>query len=248
MRLLDAKTGILAIETSGRKGSLAFGHGKRIIAKRTLSGLMKHSAELFITLQSLLTLAGKKPENIEHLYITVGPGSFTGLRIAVTIAKMMSFANDTLIVPISTMDVIADYASRYIDDKNPQIKRIGTILDAKRKLFYVALFEKYADQWIKVVPDCLMTPADFVKRFAQEKEPIWLTGEGLLYYKELFRSENIYTMEEKYWYPSAERLYFIGRKLAQQGCFADAAALKPFYLRQPQTLEKSKRNKKTKKI
>ena len=209
---------------------------------------MKHSAELFITLRSLLTLAGKEPENIEHLYITVGPGSFTGLRIGTTMAKMMALANEIDIVAVSTMDVIAANASRYMHDTGRQIKQIATILDAKRKQFYVAVYDRIADEWEKVVPESLMTATDFLERFGSIEKPIWLLGEGLLYYAEQFQKNGINIMEEEYWYPSAESLYFIGRKLAQQGCFADAAALKPFYLRQPETLEKSKRNKKPKKI
>lgn len=239
----DGKTGVLAVETSGRRGSVAVGQGQRIIAKRTFSEVMRHGAELFTSVQSLLSQAGKEPEDIKQLYITVGPGSFTGLRISVTMAKMMSFANDIDIVAVSTMDVIAGNASRYMADTNRQIKRIGTILDAKRKQFYVAVFERIADEWEKVVPECLMTATDFVERFGGSDEPIWLLGEGLLYYAKQFRTDGINIMEEDYWYPSAGSLYFIGRKLAQAGNFADAAALKPFYLREPEAVEKSQRDR-----
>ena len=156
---------------------------------------------------------------------------------------MMCFTNNIDIVAVSTMDVIANNASRYIADTNQRIKRIGTILDAKRKQFYVAVFDRIADGWKKVLPECLMTAPDFVERFGTNDNPIWLLGEGLLYYAEQFRTEGTNVMEEEYWYPSARSLYYIGRKLAQAGNFADGSALKPLYLRQPDAVEKSQRDK-----
>lgn len=243
MGYFDIEKAVLSVDTSGRRGSAAIGRGQRIIAEINFSGVMRHSAELFTSIQALLRQSDRKPEDIKQLYITVGPGSFAGLRIGVTMAKMMRFTNDIDIVAVSTMDVIASNASKYIADTNRQIKRIGTILDAKRKQFYVAVFDRIADGWKKVVPECLMTATDFVERFGGSDEPIWLLGEGLLYYAEQFRTEGTNVMEEDYWYPNACSLYFIGRKLAQAGNFVDAAALKPFYLREPDAVEKSQRDR-----
>ena len=234
---------VLSVETSGRKGSVALGQGQRIIAERTFSGMMRHSAELFASIQCLLDQAQKKPQDIRHLYLTVGPGSFTGLRIGITMAKMMSFANDIDIVPVSTMDVIAANASQYIADTNRRINRIGTILDAKRRQFYVAIFDRYEDGWEKVVPDCLMTSAEFAKKIGKSIKPTWLLGEGLVYYADQFRTDGFNVIDEDYWYPHAANLYFIGRKLAQEGKFVNAPTLKPLYLRGPDAVEKSQRGK-----
>jgi tRNA threonylcarbamoyladenosine biosynthesis protein TsaB len=239
----EVKMVVLSVETSGRKGSVALGQEQRIIAEIAFSGMMRHSAELFASIQSLLNQAEKTPQDIRHLYLTVGPGSFTGLRIGITMAKMMSFANDIDIVPVSTMDVIAGNASQYIADTNHRIKRIGTILDAKRKQFYVSIFDRIADGWEKVVPDCLMTSAEFAQKFGESNEPPWLLGEGLVYYEDQFRADGFNIINEEYWYPRAANLFFIGRKLAQQGKFVNAAALKPLYLREPDAVEKSQRSK-----
>lgn len=243
MALFGSKTLALSVETSGRRGSVAFGTGERIIAEITFSAVMRHSAELFTSVQALLKQVRKKPEDIEHIYITVGPGSFTGLRIGVTMAKMMSFANDIRIVGVSTMDVIAKNASRYIDDTKSPIKKIATILDAKRNQFYISIFERVEDDWVKIQMECLMTASEFVERFGASNNPLWLLGEGLLYYADQFRTDRIHIIDQNYWYPSAGSLYLIGRKLAQLGKFTDAEALKPFYLREPDVIEKQKRDR-----
>jgi tRNA A37 threonylcarbamoyladenosine modification protein TsaB len=67
----------LAVETSGRIGSVAIGQDDTIISESAFSGFMKHSAELFDALSALLNTVHARPEHVEHLYITAGPGSFT---------------------------------------------------------------------------------------------------------------------------------------------------------------------------
>ena len=94
---------ILAVETSSRVGSVALAYGEELITQTTFSGVMKHSAELFPSIENLLEDVNRKPHEIEHLYISIGPGSFTGLRIATTLAKTMHLANPIRIIAIKNM-------------------------------------------------------------------------------------------------------------------------------------------------
>ena len=71
----------LAVETSGRIGSVTIGKQGKILAQRTFSGPMTHSIELFPAISTLLSDLGKRPADIHQVYISIGPGSFTGLRI-----------------------------------------------------------------------------------------------------------------------------------------------------------------------
>jgi len=104
---MTQKTLILAVETSSRVGSIAIATGRQLLAEATFSGPMKHSAEIFPAIHTLLDRFECKPKDIEQVYISIGPGSFTGLRIAVTLAKAMHLAGSVKIVPVDTLDVIA---------------------------------------------------------------------------------------------------------------------------------------------
>lgn len=84
---------ILAVETSGRLGSVAIAQGPKLLAEKQFSGPMRHSAEVFPAIVNLLKQFSKKPNQLEQVHISIGPGSFTGLRIAVTLAKTMALAN-----------------------------------------------------------------------------------------------------------------------------------------------------------
>jgi tRNA threonylcarbamoyladenosine biosynthesis protein TsaB len=239
------KTGcplILAVETSGRAGSLAIGIGREILGCQAFSGPMRHSAELFPAVSGLLEQIDRQCSEIEHVYISAGPGSFTGIRIAVTLAKTMHLANPprrTRIVAVNTMQVIAENASDYMKEKQIRINKIATILDAKRGQFYVAVFERQNEGWVKCLPDCLMRPEEFLNQFAKAQEPVWLLGEGLVYYAEAFKAKGVRIIESDYWPADARKLYKLGWEMALAEHFADPVTLVPFYLREPDVRKKS---------
>jgi len=241
---------ILAVETSGRIGSVAVGVGSEILAKLTFSAPIRHSAELFPAITQLLTQISRSAAQVEHIYISVGPGSFTGIRIAVAMAKAIHLANGAKIVPVDSLDAIAHNVTDYVadnTDKGLSITKIATILDAKRGQFFIALYKRHSSKtrhairntkYEKILPGCLMHPSEFVTRFGRDGEPIWLLGEGLKYYAEKFKSKNVHILPNRYWPASAEKIYQLGWKTASAGQFADPVNLVPAYLRRPPAEEK----------
>jgi len=260
---------ILAVETSSRIGSVAIALGDRILAETAFSGPMRHSAELFPAIRSLLDSFSRKPREIEHIYISVGPGSFTGLRIAVTTAKAMHLANPqrrTKIVAVDTLDVIAANAigltakntvaassheprpSEGRDEpRTTSHEKIAAVLDAKRNQFFIAVYQRTSDEpratshgiWKKTLPDSLMTAPQFLDKFAGSAQPVWLLGDGLVYYKDKFKADGIRFLDEKYWSPRAEKVHLLGWKKNLAGQFADALTLQPNYLRHPDVKTKT---------
>ncbi|MGB2806323.1 MAG: tRNA (adenosine(37)-N6)-threonylcarbamoyltransferase complex dimerization subunit type 1 TsaB [Sedimentisphaerales bacterium] len=239
---------ILAIETSGRLGSVAIAVGRRMLAETAFSGPMRHSSEVFPAICSLLNRFGRKPKDIEHLYISVGPGSFTGLRIAVSIAKTIHLATGVKVIAVDTLDVIAINTDDYIRQEKGGVEKIAVILDAKRSQFYIAVYQRMSDErrtaseriWKKSLPDSLMTASQFLDRFAGKDKPVWLLGEGLVYYADKFKAEGVRFLDEQYWVPRAEKVHMLGWKMASAGQFTDPVTLQPKYLRKPEAEEKCK--------
>jgi tRNA threonylcarbamoyladenosine biosynthesis protein TsaB len=243
---------VLSVETSGRIGSVAIAFGERVLGQTHFSDLMRHSSELFPAISALLQSRGKGSSQIEQTYISVGPGSFTGLRIAVAMAKTMHLANSAKIVAVDTLDVIAANAHDYTRKENARVRKIGTVLDAKRGQFFAAAyrilsrpsesvqFQTGNMYYEKILPDCLTTSSEFLERFAGQSEPIWLLGEGLVYHRDKFKAEGVRFLPEDYWSPSAEKVHLLGWEKAQLGQFADPLTLQPLYLRRPEAEEKWK--------
>ena len=236
---------ILAVETSGRLGSVAIAQGPKLLDEKQFSGPMRHSAEVFPAIVGLLKQFDKKPADIEQIYISVGPGSFTGLRIAVTLAKTMALANGARIVPVDTLDCIAanviNLTAKTAENNLKSTERLAAILDAKRSQFFIAVYENAQNAiWKRILLDCLMTADEFLDRFASCGKPIALIGEGLVYYKDKFNDPAVRVLDEKFWNPSAANVHRLGwqkacpsGRRARLGDFADPLTLTPNYLRGP---------------
>lgn len=232
-RQMQTKPLILSVETSGRLGSVALSAGSTLLAETGFTAPMRHSSEILPAANDLLERFNKKPDEIAQIYISVGPGSFTGLRIAVTMAKMMALANNVKIVTVDTLDVIAANAIEYVEKEKKPVETIAVILDAKRSRFFVAVYEKQNQEWEKTVDDCLMTTEQFHRQVTGKQKCVWLTGEGLVYYKDNFKAETSEFFNESLWNPKASKVYKLGFLKAQAGDFADPMTLQPKYIQQP---------------
>ncbi len=254
---------ILAVETSSRVGSAALARGPRLLEESQFSGPMQHSSELFPTINALLRAHGYVPTDIEQVHIALGPGSFTGLRIAVTLAKAMHLASAVRIVTVDSLDVVAANlaeAGRERDkaqDDQPAIPgRIAALFDAKRGQFYASVYQLVAAEqatsrnddaqgpgyripaphnglWQKIVPDSLMTDQEIMEDSAGS-DRIGLLGDGLLYHRDKFDTDRAIILPERYWSPHASNVHRLGYQKARASRFSDPLALTPFYLRGPE--------------
>lgn len=249
---------ILAVETSSRTGSVAIALGEKMLAEISFSGPARHSSELFPSIRQLLDRFDRKLQEIEQVYITIGPGSFTGLRIATTLAKMMHLAIGAKIVTVDTLDCMAAnvtnlsiFSTGCPPADTQRSILVAPVLDAKRNQFFIAVYELNGDAgkkphatihstWKKILPDVLISAPEFIDRFAGSDKPIWLLGDGLLYHKDKFKSENIKFLDQKYWSPQASKVHLLGWQKALASQFADPLTLVPSYIRLPEPEEKLK--------
>lgn len=251
---------VLAIETSSRIGSAALALGPDLLEVSAFSAPLQHSSEIFPMVDGLLNRHGHTPSDIRQIHISIGPGSFTGLRIAVTIAKTMHLANAAEIITVDSLDVVAanlhDAFAKPLTssrDESPAgtPDRIAVLFDAKRGQFYAAVYERVASAddtsgdadyrigapgnttWRKTVADRLMTAREIVDGFVGP-DGLGLLGDGLLYHRDEFDTPGVSVLPQAFWSPSAAGVHLLGRQKAHAGRFADPLALIPFYLRGPQ--------------
>ena len=111
---------ILALETSGRGGSVALLHGEAAAAKadavvlqaRTLDAAERPAKTLHGCAQSMLAEQGWRAKELELICVAVGPGSFTGLRIGVVAAKTLAYATGATLAAVPTLAAIAEGVAR----------------------------------------------------------------------------------------------------------------------------------------
>jgi tRNA threonylcarbamoyladenosine biosynthesis protein TsaB len=249
---------ILAIETSSRTGSVAIGHEDELSAEKTFSGEMRHSVEILPSIQGLLAQVHATPDDLKQVYLSIGPGSFTGLRIGVTLAKAMALANGVKIAAVNTLDVIA--ANVPATNDSPQI--IVPILDAKRNHFFVGVYgrtsadptslprkappavDRSSPGWVKIRPDTILMEEQLVNLLTTLGTTVGILGDGLVYHQDRFKSKGIRLLDTRYWTPTAARVFDLGRDKARCGEYEDPLQLTPLYLMPPEvTLNTDQKSK-----
>lgn len=160
---------ILALETSAKACSVAILEDENLMGEVFLEQARTHSETLLPAVHYLLESQKLSVADMDKIAVGVGPGSFTGLRIAVATAKGLAYAGDKPLVGVSSLEAMA-YG----------VKDIGTgllcpVMDARRQQVYNALFTIEENRIIRQVEDRAI---EIEALFAQTKEKVTLFGDG----------------------------------------------------------------------
>ncbi len=129
---------LLGIDTSTRSTVLGLKLGERVL-ERTFASSEMHSREILPAIQSLLIDAGLSLEELDAIVFGQGPGSFTGLRIAIGVVQGLGYGLNIPVVPVSSMACIAQSA---FSSKPPPLVFVG-ITAREEEIYYGAYrFEK----------------------------------------------------------------------------------------------------------
>jgi tRNA threonylcarbamoyladenosine biosynthesis protein TsaB len=178
----------------------------------------------------LVTRAGWTPRDIDEIYVSVGPGSFTGLRVGVTVAKTLAFATGAKLVAVPSAEILALNAP-------PEARNVIVVLDAKRDQIFSACFSREKAGWHLEEPAHLDSLVAMLER---SPRPVHLIGEGIPFHAKFLPQSDasvIVTTEET-WQARAAGVVEIGFAMARRGRFIDAQTLAPVYVRMPEAEEK----------
>jgi tRNA threonylcarbamoyladenosine biosynthesis protein TsaB len=233
----------LAIETSARVGSIAAAKDGVVLAEEQFEHGLQHAAQIVPILDRLCRAQGWSPGEIEHLYVSAGPGSFTGLRIGITLAKTMALATGVKLVAVPTVRVLVENAPA-------DAKHVVIVLDAKREQIFTARFERASSSpslgtpgegrgegWVEREPAQL---SSLSRILTSSPRPVHLLGEGIPYHEKFIPREeaSIMVTPEDLWRPRAAVVARLGADIAGRGEFADPDRLSPIYIRKPEAEEK----------
>jgi tRNA threonylcarbamoyladenosine biosynthesis protein TsaB len=131
---------ILALETSSTLGTIAAADGGRLVAEHALDPQVRSARSLAPGIQQLLTDIGWRPKDLEILAVTIGPGSFTGLRVGIATAKTLAYSLQARCVGLTTLEVIA---AQY----GGTAARLSVVIDAQRGQVFAASFCRREQRW-----------------------------------------------------------------------------------------------------
>jgi tRNA threonylcarbamoyladenosine biosynthesis protein TsaB len=216
---------LVAIDTATSYASLALHDGFQVRVEYTWEAPRRHTVELMPRLAGALERVGLSAEHLSGVAVTRGPGSFTGLRVGLSVAKGLALARGLPLVGVPTLDVVAAAQGR---DRRP----LCAVLQAGRGRISVATYRWRDGEWcVREEPRLTTWPA-----LVQE------TSHPTLFCGEIDRAgaDALATLDERaVLLPAAARLRRAGflaelawRRL-HQGQTDDPATLTPIYLQHP---------------
>ena len=169
---------ILGIDTSSPTGSVALVDNDDVISESLLNSSKNYSDKLLIEVDAILNGSKTKLNQINGFVITTGPGSFTGLRVGMSLLKGLVLATQKPFASVNTLDA-------YAETVKPGSYAICPVLDARKKEVYTALYNSKNDLCVRETPDQAITPKELCD---QIKKPTAFVGNGLVAYRELLSS------------------------------------------------------------
>jgi tRNA threonylcarbamoyladenosine biosynthesis protein TsaB len=243
---------ILAFDTSGKGGSVALLRRSEVLVELTLDPLERSAKTLAPAIALMLAEQGILAGEIGLVATTVGPGSFTGLRIGVTTAKTFAYAVGAEVMGVSTLEAIACQAGIPV----PNEGELHAVLDAQRKELFLARFGR-ADSDVSP-PLGGMLPIELPKELTLESldatcgaivsAETWLsslqsgtavTGSGLKKWMDRIPSGVAVVPAEK-WEPRAATVGRLAWRDYSRGRRDDMWKLAPVYLRLSYAEEKAR--------
>ncbi|MCX6350484.1 MAG: tRNA (adenosine(37)-N6)-threonylcarbamoyltransferase complex dimerization subunit type 1 TsaB [Bacteroidetes bacterium] len=214
------------MESSTEVCSVALGYGDNIIGLREEAGDNLHSSSLTIFIEDLLKQNSLKPADLSAIAVGKGPGSYTGLRIGVSVAKGLAYTLDKPLMGINTLSAMALGAMSSLNDGEKD-SLLCPMLDARRMEVY-ALIVNNSMQELMPTTAVIVDEDSFENYIAHNK--IFFFGNGMAKCKEvLSRHTNAHFIEGIN--PSAKNLIALATQLFEAGKTENVFTFEPYYLK-----------------
>jgi len=242
---------VLGIDTTGEYCSVGLINGENMIAEISEKTPQEHSLKLIPFIDKLLKDNSLKIQDINAIAVSIGPGSFTGLKVGVAIAKTLSQALGIPIVGIPTLDATAlNVIDARCQMQDAREGIICVITDARKSQVYTAIYKeleqnKSTSQQVnklkKLTKDSVMTVDELLSVVGCRSSVVFV-GNGIKIYKDKIEAklkDKVIFTEEKYWHPKAGNIALEGWKKLQNNKKGDNLfKLNPVYVRQPDIWKK----------
>jgi tRNA threonylcarbamoyladenosine biosynthesis protein TsaB len=219
---------ILSLDTSTPCSSVALTAGTRkngeVVATLSLTGKVTHSRRLLSAIDWIMQESGVNWPDICGIGVSLGPGSFTGLRIGMATAKGLAAAAGKVLLGVSTLDSLA---AKCLTER-----LVCSLLDARKKEVYAAFYRCNKEGLTERVSEpIVLTPAALTEAIS---EPVLFVGDGARVYGDLLRSMfkgKGQIAPAGLHEPSAASLGMLAGELLENGHLLDLAEGVPIYVR-----------------
>lgn len=215
---------ILGIDTSSQKGSIAITLENKIVSEKSISDQTSYSRNLFLLVNSILQESDLHISKIDAFAVSIGPGSFTGLRVGLSTALGFSLAQNKPVISIDTLLAMAHTTT-------PANHLICPVLDARKGEVYASFFRYGSDGQIsRTTEDRAMSPELLIEEVDQ---PTLFFGTGVDAYGNDFKQKlgNLAVFDSDFSCTTAASVAKLAFEKIENGEVTNSARLKPKYIR-----------------
>ena len=221
---------ILNIETSTAVCSVSLGKDGELFAYKENREGMNHATHLTVFIDSILKENELKPQDLDAIAVSMGPGSYTGLRIGVSTAKGICYGSNLPLIAVSTLQAMTAPLLKneavLSQLGNPENCVFCPMIDARRMEVYTA-FYSYKNEEIRQVAAEIIDEESFVSDL--EKSEVVFFGDGSAKCQSSLQSENAIFVSDIT--PTAAGMIELSEAKYESKSFEDVAYFEPFYLK-----------------
>lgn len=216
---------ILHIETSTSVCSVAISEdGLAIFSKEDFNG-PSHAVSLGVFVDEALSFADSRAIMIDAVAVSCGPGSYTGLRIGVSMAKGICYGRNIPLIALPTLEVLSVPVLIY--HELPEDALICPMIDARRMEVYASVYDRSLNVIRKTAAD--IVDENSYLEFLNE-HPVYFFGDGAAKCREKITHPNAHFIDDIR--PLASLMSPLAEKAFTKGDFKDVAYFEPFYLKE----------------
>ena len=217
---------ILHIETSTSACSVAVSEdGQNVFTKEDLNG-PSHAVSLGVFVEEALSFADSHAMPLDAVAVSCGPGSYTGLRIGVSMAKGVCYGRDLKLIGLPTLKVLSAPVLLYHDEL-PDDALLCPMIDARRMEVYAAIYDRALRPVRDIAAD--IVDENSYTEFLNE-HPVYFFGDGAAKCKEKITHPNARFLDDIR--PLASMMFPLAEKAIAEQDFKDVAYFEPFYLKE----------------
>jgi tRNA threonylcarbamoyladenosine biosynthesis protein TsaB len=218
---------ILALDSTAVTASVAIADSGRLLALSTLNNGLTHSETLLPMVEAILNSTGLAVSDIDIFACSIGPGSFTGVRIGASTIKGLAFGRGKATIGVSALQALA-YNLSCCDGI------ICPVMNARRNQVYNALFECRGGKIKRLSPDRAVSIQELDAELADFREKIHLCGDGYEMVKSALEKATVCDTPELLIWQNGFSVARCALELYESGVRTSDAELVPTYLRMPQ--------------
>lgn len=190
----------------------------------------KHAQLIMPMIEDLCQQANLKPNELDGIAFGKGPGSFTGLRIAISVAQGLSLATGALLYGISSLEALAWQSMKQLSNQQASNSQVLTIMNAHMGEVFYAAYQNTEQGLLAVIDDRLSKPEQVDLSLLEVSQ--WVgAGDGFQFSAELPGGINDLQNIHEETYPMAESMMDLAIAAWNKGYFTEAEFQQPVYLR-----------------